>query len=173
MRFRQELAPPAARFARRVDNAELDRLRIKRDLAQPEIVLLNAQVKKSDFELIYRLDQEHRELIECHGRERSSSEIAEKIRQVKSLSSRNRFVFVFEDISKSSDEHRRVLEADGVNCLSPDNFDRKLAQIDSVVGLLKKHSTAWNDAISSLRKKDRTDSIYGTKFQDPPYRGPS
>ena len=85
--------------------------------SQIEIQLLNGQVRKPDFELVYRIDQEHHELIECQSRDRSSLEIADKIKTIKALSARNRFIFVFEDYSKLSDEHRRVLEVDGVTSL--------------------------------------------------------
>ncbi len=167
-------------------------------VAQPEIVLLNSQMKRPDFELIYRLDQEHHELIECQSRDRSSPEIAEKIRQIKSLSSRNRFLFVFEDISSLSGEHRKVLEGDGVNCLSPEDLEAKLRQLDSVVGLLKgalspdvlttlrnhpKKSDLWVSAIRALlnqetgetrRRRIYDDSSEVMRSDDwSPYRGPS
>jgi hypothetical protein len=76
--------------------------------AQPEIPLLNGQIKKPDFEWVYRTEQANHELIECQSRDRSSSEIAEKIRQIKTLSSRNRFIFVFEDLTRLSPGPRRV-----------------------------------------------------------------
>ena len=141
---------------------------------QVEIKLLNDQTKRPDFELVYRIDQEHRELIECQSRERSSSEIAEKISRIKSLSSRNRFVFIFEDIEKLRPEHRRVLESDGVNCLSLEEFRSKIDQIDLVLTQLRrpnvfrrgiqKLTDTWEDLIDALNTDNRN---------QPPYRGPS
>jgi hypothetical protein len=118
---------------------------------QPEVRLLSGAVKRPDFELVYRLEQEHRELVEVQSREHSSAELAAKIKLIKSLSSRNRFVFVFEHVDALSATHRRELEQDGVQCLSPDDFRQKLRQLDAVLVALK-NSARVNDADVSTRQ---------------------
>ncbi len=100
----------------------------------------NDRLTKPDFELIYRLEQEHRELIECQSRKRSSTDIADKIRNAKSLSSRNRYVFGFEDPAGLAKEHQRVLQSDGINCLSFAEFELKIDQLDVVVSALRRSS---------------------------------
>lgn len=147
--------------------------------AQPDIALLSGSIKRPDFELIYRVEQEHRELIEVQSRDQSSADLAAKIRVIKSLSSRNRFVFVFEDIHRLSPTHRRELEQDGVQCLSPAEFDQKLNQLDAVLEALKrsvfghdgpailKPKTGFAQLIRGLLKSAQKD------HRPPPFRGPS
>jgi hypothetical protein len=81
----------------------------------PHIDLQNGTFTVPDFELIcnfqYQID--HR-LIECQDRERSSQDIAHKIRTVKALSSHNRFILVFKDHDYLSAAVRQALSADGV-----------------------------------------------------------
>jgi hypothetical protein len=155
----------------------------------PEIKLLNGQVKRPDFELVYRIEQEHRELIECQSRDRSSSEIANKIRNIKSLSARNRFVFIFEDFARLGVEHRIALESDGVNCLSFDDFTRKISQIDLVLCFVKQSlrgserrkplvwSRMWDEMRNELTCRRPEDSHSRQAFDSlankKPYEGPS
>lgn len=100
---------------------------------QLSITLFTSEERRPDFELVYRLEQEHRELIEVQSRNRSSSQIVDKIRSIKAHSSRNRFCFVFDDPECLSSEHKNALEGDGVMCLSPSEFATKLQQLDEVL----------------------------------------
>jgi len=148
---------------------------------QPELRLLNGQIKRPDFEIVYRLEQEHHELIECQSRERSSAEIADKIRNIKSLSSRNRFVFVFEEPKKLRKQHKAALESDGVNCLSFKDFVQKIKQIDLVLTMFRhaatrksdkgtRFGTPWEELLRSLA--DEGPNFDRSAFTKP-YRGPS
>jgi hypothetical protein len=107
-------------------------------LVQPTQHLLNQESARPDFELVYVLDQKHHELIECQSRSRSSTAVADKIRKIKALSNRNRFVFVFEDGDALGPEHKRILESDGVMCLTFEEFQRKITQLDVVLSGLEK-----------------------------------
>jgi hypothetical protein len=100
---------------------------------QPSIDLYNGQVKRPDFELVYLLDQEHRELIECQDRERSSQDIIDKIRAIKALSPRNRFKYVFG--TRLGKRHRAALESDGVGCLSMKDLTDWIVQMDSLLSM--------------------------------------
>lgn len=80
----------------------------------PTIRLHNDQVVIPDFELTYRLpfQTDHR-LIECQDRGRSSQDILHKIRSVRALGSRNRFIFLYRSRQSVSDELQKCLDADG------------------------------------------------------------
>lgn len=127
---------------------------------QPELRLFEGRICRPDFELVYRTDQEHHELIECQSRNRSSFDIADKIRTAKLLSSRNRFLFVFEDLPNLGGHQRSALENDGVPCLSLGDLSRKLAQINVVVRAMKFSgvgSQAWPDLMLTLLKSSESD----------------
>lgn len=80
---------------------------------QPRISLNDGQEVCPDFELQFRLPFEvGRYLLECQDRKRSKPDIAHKIRYVKALSKKNRFIFVHR--SRLPETTRRALGADGV-----------------------------------------------------------
>lgn len=87
----------------------------------PRLELHNGESVIPDYELVYDLgfQKDHR-LIECQNRERSSSDIVHKIRHVKSLSGRNRFVFVYAEEDFLTKATRHSLEADGISFYSVD-----------------------------------------------------
>jgi len=64
-------------------------------------------------------------------------EISGKIKSIKALSPRNRFVFVFEDLRNLKAKHRRSLEDDGMPCLSLNEFRKKPSQINVVLSAMK------------------------------------
>jgi len=99
----------------------------------PEIGLLSASIKRPAFELIYRLEQEHRELIAVQDCSRSAADLVVNIRIMKNFSPRNRFVFIFEDIGSVAPAYKLELEREGVQCLSPAEFDQKLKQLEDVL----------------------------------------
>jgi hypothetical protein len=168
-------------------------------ISQPEVPLTDGEVRRPDFELTYWTDQEHRELIECQSRKRSSTQLADKIRAIKAQSARNRFIFVFEDTARLSRLHRAALEGDGVPCLSVDDLRQKIAQLDGVIGLLESkipdllqsllhgifldRSELWRTAIERAQAdaeaargstaRAEGSSASGPKTFRKPYRGPS
>lgn len=93
-----------------------EKVRITR---HPRVKLYNGTVAIPDFELVCDLPHQidHR-LIECQDRHRSSQDIAHKIRDIKSLSRKNRVVLVYREPEYLSQPVRRALDADGVVCYS-------------------------------------------------------
>jgi len=90
---------------------------------QPLFKLYNGEVLKPDFELVYT-QPPHRNIriIECQSRAKSSHDIVHKIRQMKSLSPHNRFIFVYETPDFLSDSVRRNLDSDGIVYYSYEEF---------------------------------------------------
>jgi hypothetical protein len=98
-----------------------------------EIALLSGTAKRPVFELIFRLEQEHRELIAVQGHDPSPAELLVNVRIMKNFSPNSRFVFVFEAVDSFSPAHKLELEQEGVECLSPAEFDQKLKRLDDVL----------------------------------------
>ncbi len=71
--------------------------------------------REPDFELVYRLPHQtsHR-LIECQSRNVSKTDIVDKIRSMKILSEKNRFIFVYENPGSVKKSLREDLEPDGI-----------------------------------------------------------
>ena len=98
---------------------------------QPRLLLHSGEEVIPDFELCYDLGfQKDARLIECQSRNRSSSSIIHKIRHIKSLSSRNRFIFVYEDEDYLSEPTRKSLASDGVSFYSYDEFKTFIKRLD-------------------------------------------
>lgn len=104
----------------------------------PDVVRINEQLHLElydgqevipDFELQFDLlFQEGRYLIECQHRKRSSPQIAQKIKYMKGLSSRNRFIFVYAtNIPQST---IKALRADGVLQMAFENFVLFIKRLD-------------------------------------------
>lgn len=101
---------------------------------QPELHLHTGETVYPDFELMYDLGfQKDARLIECQSRKRSSSAIVHKIRHIKSLSTRNRFIFVYEDEAFLSESVRSSLEADGVSFYAVKDFEAFIASLDKTL----------------------------------------
>ncbi|MCG8408626.1 MAG: hypothetical protein MI923_25770 [Phycisphaerales bacterium] len=88
---------------------------------QPRIELHNGEIVIPDFEFAHKTQHAvFRYLIECQDRKRSSNDVADKIRKVKSLSSWNLFLFIHNrPIPKPL---KKALDADGVNAMSFEGF---------------------------------------------------
>lgn len=97
-----------------------------------EIPLLSGASGRPVFELIYRLEQEHREFIALPDVE-DSADLAVNVRIMKNFSSRNRFVLIFEDIGSVPSACQAALARESVQCLSPAEFDRKVKQLNDVL----------------------------------------
>jgi hypothetical protein len=114
---------------------------------QPRFTLHDGQDITPDFHLQYELPHEvGHYLIECQDRKRSKSDIAQKIRYIKALSSRNRFIFVFS--SNLPEATRRALDADGVLVTSLDEFSAFLARLEITLSAVK--AAEGTSAISTL-----------------------
>ena len=98
---------------------------------QPRLKLHNNEVVIPDFELRYDLGfQEDARLVECQSRRRSSSQIVHKIRHIKSLSGRNRFMFVYENKDFLAEATRSSLEADGISFYSYRELETFTTRLD-------------------------------------------
>ena len=105
-----------------------------RIVRQPKLELNDGSVVIPDFEIQFTLVfEEGRYLVECQNRKRSRAEIAHKIRYIKNLSSRNRFIFVYG--TNLPEATRRVLDADGVVVMSFEEFASFVARLDAQVRL--------------------------------------
>jgi hypothetical protein len=81
----------------------------------PHLSLYNSVEIIPDFELVYRLPhQVERRLIECQDRDTITHDIVRKIKDARTLSDRNRFIFVYSDRSALSDAVRRDLDSAGI-----------------------------------------------------------
>lgn len=102
---------------------------------QKRLTLHNGDLVIPDYELRSSLGfQTEAYLIECQSRKRSSSEIVHKIRHIKSLSPRNRFLFVYEDNDFLSESNHASLKSDGVNCYDIDGFESFLSRLSVTLG---------------------------------------
>lgn len=96
---------------------------------QPCFSLHDGQEVTPDFQLQFELPFEvGHYLIECQDRKRSKPDIAQKIRCIKALSPRNRFIFVYSSTLPAAT--RRALDADGVLVMNLDDFSAFLARIE-------------------------------------------
>lgn len=103
---------------------------------QPRFTLHDGQEVTPDFHLQYELPHEvGHYLIECQDRKRSKSDIAQKIRYIKALSPRNRFIFVY--ASNLPEATSRALDADGVLVTSLDDFAAFLARLEVTLSAVK------------------------------------
>lgn len=120
---------------------------------QPRFLLHDGQEVFPDFEICFQLSYETgKYLIECQSRKTSSPQIAQKIRYMKSLSARNRFIFIHEqDISNST---KSALRSDGVMVLRFEEFVAYIAKLD-------RHLTVQREA---QEKKPKYDPELTDKF---------
>ncbi len=127
---------------------------------QPRFELHDGQELIPDFELQFDLlYEEGHYLIECQDRKRSSPQIAQKIKYMKGVSSRNRFIFVYAtDIPEAT---RNALAADGVMHMSFDDFVFFITRMH--LALLRQGDP------ESLRRSDFDDVFRGYYPKD---RGP-
>jgi hypothetical protein len=103
---------------------------------QPRFLLNDGQEVTPDFDLQFELPFEvGHYLIECQDRKRSKADIAQKIRYIKILSPRNRFIFVYS--SSLPEATRRALDADGVLVMSLEDFGAFLARIETTLTALR------------------------------------
>lgn len=104
---------------------------------QPRLELNGGGFVVPDFEVQFDLlFEEGRYLIECQNRKRSSPQVAHKIRHIKGLSSRNRFIFVHAaDIPEAT---RHALETDGVMVMSFEQFASFVARLELQVRIQEK-----------------------------------
>jgi hypothetical protein len=118
---------------------------------QPSLPLYDGEAVRADFDLRYDLPMgESRQLIECQIRKRSSKQLLHKIRYLKSLSARNRVIYVHgRGITKKT---RRAYENDGVLVMSLKEF---CAYVVKLSDLLTWRETVEDDA----RKKAPTASV--------------
>ncbi len=87
----------------------------------PRLVLHTRESVVPDFEIAANLPHVNsRYLVECQSRGRNSKSIVHKIQYVRSKSSRNKFIFVYDD--GVSDATRDALAADGVLVCSSNEF---------------------------------------------------
>ena len=106
---------------------------------QVKLELHNGDEVIPDFELSVNLSyQIDTHLIECQSRIKSTPDIKRKIGEMKSLSSRNRFLFVFEDEEFLSPTHRKSLESDGVNLYSFVQFKEYVGALSAVMTRIHK-----------------------------------
>jgi hypothetical protein len=102
-----------------------------------EIKLHNSEVVIPDYELVCRLDHIRESyLIECQDRKRSSMDIVHKNRHIKSLSSKNVFVFVYKDDNYLSMAIRESLKNDGIIHYSLKEFIVFLSQLNNTMAKL-------------------------------------
>lgn len=100
-----------------------------RVIEQPRLGLYDGQEVIPDFDLQFDLIfEESRYLIECQDRSRSAPQIAQKIKYMKGLSSRNRFIFVHG--AEIPEATRKALEADGVVEMSFEEFVSFVARLE-------------------------------------------
>jgi hypothetical protein len=95
---------------------------------QPRIELHSGEYVIPDFEIV--VDLPHvcsKYLIECQDRNRNSKTILHKIQHTRALSSRNKFIFVYN--TTVSAETMRALHADGVLVHSRDDFTHFREQV--------------------------------------------
>lgn len=114
-----------------------DTVRVAR---QPRISLNDGQEVCPDFDLQFELPFEvGHYLIECQDRKRSKSDIAHKVRYLKALSRRNRFIFVYS--SSLPDATHKALDADGVLVMSLDEFAAFLARVEATLSAVRMDKT--------------------------------
>ncbi|ULJ72987.1 hypothetical protein [Rhizobium gallicum] len=96
----------------------------------PNFKLFNQEEVIPDFEIKIKHGYiEDWYLIECQNRNRSDKELFRKIRHVKNLSRRNKFIFVHG--SEISVEVRRSLDSDGIIVMSFQEFASFAARLSS------------------------------------------
>lgn len=97
---------------RKLADEQPKRVSVKR---HPVLSLANGQSVIPDFELTTELPHQtdHR-LIECQDRLRSSQDVLHKIRSVRAISPRNRFIFLYRNRQSISNALTLALNADGV-----------------------------------------------------------
>lgn len=119
---------------------------------QPTLELFNGDKLRPDFELKYNLGFHiEANLIECQSRNNSSLDIVHKIRNAKSLSRRNRFLFVYENSNFLSHSNEMSLRSDGINCYSFDEFITYIYLLDR--GLRNIHKSHYSEESELLKKK--------------------
>ena len=99
-----------------------------RVIEQPRLQLYDGQEAIPDFDLQFDLFEEGRYLIECQDRKRSTPQIAQKIKYIKGLSRRNRFIFVYG--TEIPEPTRDALRADGVLTMNLQQLDEYLKRLD-------------------------------------------
>lgn len=87
----------------------------------PKLRLLDGQHVYPDFEFEYELPHKRdRYLVECQDRKRTSRDIVNKIRAIKGLSSKNKFIFVH--ANSLAQATMEALASDGVMVMTRDEF---------------------------------------------------
>ncbi len=105
---------------------------------QPRLALHDSEIVIPDFELAYRLHhQREKYLIECQNRKRTSQDICRKIRHVKSLSDRNRFIFVCGSCAALPRSVKQSLDSDGTLYYDLTGFMDFLKKLSRTLSSLK------------------------------------
>ena len=105
-------------------------------LEQPKLVLHDGQEVIPDFDLGFDVFFERGHyLIECQDRKRITPQILQKIKYIKALSPRNRFIFVYP--RRLSESTRKALDADGVPHRSFEEFADFVRALDHVLLMLE------------------------------------
>jgi len=108
---------------------------------QPRISLYDGRVVIPDFDLRYRMHHaEERFLIECQDRDRSRPDISDKIRTTKSLSRRDKFIFIYAETIPNSTAV--ALESDGVLVMKFNEFVDFVAGIDMNLSAIETQAKA-------------------------------
>ncbi len=121
---------------------------------QPRINLYDENIVIPDFELRCLLPFAHQGyLIECQNRQRSKPDIAHKIRYVKSLSRRNKFIFVYLDSIPATT--KSVLLADGVLVMAFSDFVSFIGGIEYNLSAVQEKDTSNNTVRTRARRRPR------------------
>jgi len=128
---------------------------------QPRLRLYNGDIVIPDFELSYAMPhQRDLRLLECQSRQKTSQDIARKIRDIKGLSSKNRFMFLYRSHLPTS--VRESLEADGVVYFSLfefADFMRRLNDTLSAVAALPSSAALLKRAQSHLEERPNASTL--------------
>ena len=123
-------------------------------ICHPRIKLYNSEILISDYELISRTHHSvDHHLIECQDRKRSSQDIVHKIRHMKSLSSRNRFIFVYKDKGYLSDAIKNSLKSDGIISFDLDGFVIFLIKLNYSMASNAGRTIKGNNEFSNFKKE--------------------
>ncbi|HEX3555113.1 MAG TPA: hypothetical protein VIA62_17965 [Thermoanaerobaculia bacterium] len=119
----------------------------------PHLDLQNGTFVIPDFELTCTFPHQiDRRLIECQSRTKSSQDIAHRIRTIKSLSPRNRFILVFRDADYLSAAVKQALDADGVVCYPLLEFAAFLSKLsDALTAQAANEQAATKEAVAAKR----------------------
>jgi hypothetical protein len=124
--------------------------------SHPRISLQNGTIVIPDFELTCMFPHQiDRRLIECQSRNKSSQDIAHRIRTIKALSPRNRFILVFRDVDYLSAAVKQALDADGVVCYPLLEFAAFLSKLsDALTAQDAAEQAAAREARAAAKEAD-------------------